>query len=177
ADEVSLPDKIEAIKKHYYPILEATDEDAEIRKLDIEMIHDHIGNYETLEKFLSDFALNPPSKKMAKRIDPLIDETEEKPVVVSTIHSAKGLEWNTVFVVHALEGVIPSVKAATEEEIEEERRLFYVACTRAKQNLFIARPAFLSNYGAFLHEPSRFISEIPEKLYDKITNKADIDGA
>ncbi len=59
-DEVSLPDKTEAIKTHYYPILEAVDEDAEIRKLDIEMIHDHIGNYETLEKFLSDFALNPP---------------------------------------------------------------------------------------------------------------------
>lgn len=168
ANEVSLPDKIEKVKKHYYPILEAVDVDAEVRKMDIEMIQERSAGYETLEKFLSDFILNPPSKKMTKTIAPLIDETEEKPVTVSTIHSAKGLEWHTVFIAHALEGIIPSVKALSEEQIEEESRLFYVACTRAKENLYITYPSFLPMYDAYFHQPSRFVEEINENKYLEI---------
>ena len=107
---------------------------------------------------------------MAKQINPLIDETEEKPIVVSTIHSAKGLEWHTVFVIHALDGVLPSIKATTDEEVEEERRLFYVACTRAKGNLFVTYPSFLPMYNAYFHELSRFVEEINESKYLNMNN-------
>jgi len=169
-DEISLPDKIEKVKKHYYPIMEAIDCDAELRKMDIEMIQERAIAYETLEKFLSDFILNPPSKKMAKTIAPLIDETEEKPVTVSTIHSAKGLEWHTLFLIHAMEGIIPSVKAISDVEVEEERRLFYVACTRAKENLYITYPSFLPKYDGYFHKPSRFVEEINENKYLGINN-------
>ena len=165
ADEISLAVKLEQVALHYYPILESLDPDAEIRKKDIELIIQRSASYESIEKFLSDFTLDPPSKKLAKQVDPLVDENEEKPLTVSTIHSAKGLEWHTVFVAHVLDGVIPSVKAIEDDEIEEERRLFYVACTRAKENLYITYPSFLPLYDGFLNQPSRFINEINKLKY------------
>ncbi len=165
-DEVPLIDKIEYIKSHYIPLLELKDSDPEPKKIDINMIQQMSAQYSTVEKFLSDFVLNPPSKQMVPSVGPLIDETEEPPVVISTIHSAKGLEWHTVFVIHALEGIIPSSKAMFEDEIEEERRLFYVACTRAKENLFVTYPSFLPGYNAYFQQPSRFLAELDESTFD-----------
>jgi len=164
-ENLSLPGKIERIKGHYYPILEAVDKDPEIKKVDIEFFQQLSGEYESLEKFLTDFVLNPPAKQLAKSIGPVIDETEEKPLVISTIHSAKGLEWHSVFIPHALEGIIPSSKAVSVEEIEEERRMFYVACTRAKENLFITYPSYIARYDGYTHFTSRFLEEIPESKY------------
>jgi DNA helicase II / ATP-dependent DNA helicase PcrA len=67
---------------------------------------------------------------------PLIDEGEENgKVVISTVHSAKGLEWYAVFIPHAHESMLPSNKATNIEEMKEERRLFYLACSRAKEEL------------------------------------------
>lgn len=165
-DEVPLIDKIEYIKSHYIPLLELKDSDPEPKKIDINMIQQMSAQYSSVEKFLSDFVLNPPSKQMVPSVGPLIDETEEPPVVISTIHSAKGLEWHTVFVIHALEGTIPSSKAMFQEEIEEERRLFYVACTRAKENLFVTYPSFLPGYNAYFQQPSRFLAELPESTFE-----------
>ena len=164
--QMTISHKIEIIKKYYSPILQATEHDYQIRLLDIDVLIDLAGKYDTLDKFLTDFALDPPSKKFGNKSTPLIDETEDKPLTVSTIHSAKGLEWYGVFIPHALDGLLPSVRALKNiEELEEERRLFYVACSRAKEELIITMPSFISTYNGFLSYPSRFLVEISKDKF------------
>lgn len=153
--------KIEIVREYYLPVLRATETDFQVRLLDINVLIDLSSRYDSLDKFLTDFALDPPSKKFGSKTIPLVDESEDKPLTVSTIHSAKGLEWYGVFIPHALDGLIPSVRSLNNlEEMEEERRLFYVACSRAKQELIITMPSFVSTYNAFLSYPSRFLVEI-----------------
>jgi DNA helicase-2/ATP-dependent DNA helicase PcrA len=133
---------------------------------DIAVLVDLSGKYKDLDKFLSDFALDPPSKRVADQTRPLIDEGEEEgKVTISTVHSAKGLEWFAVFIPHALEGLFPSNRATNLEEMEEERRLFYVACSRAKEELCITFPRNIYSYDAVFHLPSRFLVEIDKKKY------------
>lgn len=164
---VSIPQKIEIIKEYYLPILQASEPDYQVRVLDINVLVDLSGSYNSLDKFLTDFALDPPSKKFGSKTVPLIDESEDKPLTISTIHSAKGLEWYSVIIPHALDGLIPSVRALKNlEELEEERRLFYVACSRAKQDLIITMPSYVVNYDAFLSYPSRFLVEINKDKFN-----------
>jgi DNA helicase II / ATP-dependent DNA helicase PcrA len=159
--EITTSHRIEIIKRYYSPILQATEYDYQIRLLDIDVLTELAGKYNSLEKFLTDFALDPPSKKFGNKSTPLIDEGEDKPLTVSTIHSAKGLEWYSVIIPHALDGLLPSVRALKNiEELEEERRLFYVACSRAKAELIITMPSYVSTYNGFLSYPSRFLVEI-----------------
>ena len=159
--KLGVPQKIELIRDYYSPILQATEYDYQVRLLDISVLIDLASKYDSLDKFLTDFALDPPSKKFGNKTVPLIDETEDQPLTISTIHSAKGLEWHSVIIPHALDGLIPSVRSLKNiEEIEEERRLFYVACSRAKQDLIITMPSFVTTYNAFLSYPSRFLVEI-----------------
>jgi len=158
---ISVAQKTEIIKEYYIPILQAREYDYQVRILDINVIIDLASKSGTLEKFLADFALDPPSRNFGTGTVPLIDEGEDQPLTISTIHSAKGLEWYSVIIPHALDGLIPSARAINNiEEIEEERRLFYVACSRAKQDLIITMPSFVVNYNAFLSYPSRFLVEI-----------------
>lgn len=166
-NKISIARKIEIIREYYSPILQATESDYQIRMLDINVLIDLSSKYDALDKFLTDFALDPPSKKFGNKTTPLIDESEDKPLTVSTIHSAKGLEWFSVIIPHALDGLIPSVRALNNiEEIEEERRLFYVACSRAKQDLIITMPSFVATYNAFLSYPSRFLVEISKEKFN-----------
>jgi DNA helicase-2/ATP-dependent DNA helicase PcrA len=166
-DKISIGRKIEIIREYYAPILQATESDYQIRILDINVLVDLSSRYDTLDKFLTDFALDPPSKKFGHKTTPLIDESEDKPLTISTIHSAKGLEWFSVIIPHALDGLIPSVRSLNNiEEIEEERRLFYVACSRAKQDLIITMPSVVSSYNAFLSYPSRFLVEISKEKFN-----------
>jgi len=159
--KIPVPKKIEIIKEYYLPILQAREYDFQVRILDINVLIDLASKYDSLEKFLTEFALDPPSRNFGTRTVPLIDEGEDQPLTISTIHSAKGLEWYSVIIPHALDGLIPSVRALNNiEEVEEERRLFYVACSRAKQELLITMPSFVVNYDAFLSYPSRFLVEI-----------------
>ncbi|MEJ5273017.1 MAG: ATP-dependent helicase, partial [Spirochaetota bacterium] len=116
--------------------------------------------------------------KIAERLRLLmnndISEKEEDCVNLLTMHSAKGLEFRVVFIVGAEKGIIPSSKVVSDLELEEERRLFYVAMTRAKEYLFISycneRTKYGKKYDCF---PSEFIEEIPEEdiVYD--TKKID----
>jgi len=160
-NEIPVPRKIEFIKEYYAPLLQAREPDYQIRLLDINVLIELSSKYNSLEKFLTEFALDPPSKNFGTKTTPLIDESEDEPLTISTIHSAKGLEWHTVIIPHALDGLIPSVRSLKNiEEVEEERRLFYVACSRAKQDLIITMPSFVTVYNAFLSYPSRFIVEI-----------------
>ncbi|MCH7973743.1 MAG: ATP-dependent helicase, partial [Bacteroidetes bacterium] len=88
-------------------------------------------------------------------------------LTLSTIHSAKGLEWHSVFIIHSVDGYFPSARSADNiETLEEERRLMYVASTRAKQNLFVTYPMNMYDRerGITLSKPSRFISEFDSSL-------------
>ena len=164
---VPVPRKIEFIKEYYAPLLQAREYDYQIRLLDINVLIDLSSKYDSLEKFLAEFALDPPSRKFGTKTVPLIDESEENPLTVSTIHSAKGLEWFSVIIPHALDGLIPSVRALNNiEELEEERRLFYVACSRAKEDLLITMPSYVASYNAFLSYPSRFLVEISRDKFN-----------
>jgi DNA helicase-2/ATP-dependent DNA helicase PcrA len=90
-------------------------------------------------------------------------------VVLSTIHQAKGLEWHAVFLIHLLEGFFPSPRALDEAGgEEEERRIFYVAMTRARDELYLSYPIIRpGGYGAsVVQQPSRFLQELPEDLYE-----------
>ena len=91
----------------------------------------------------------------------------DAPLTLSTIHSAKGLEWHTVFLIYVAEGHLPSyLSLETEDKIEEERRLFYVAATRAKVNLFLLKPhidrsprSFMDGGGSVFTQVSRFLEQ------------------
>jgi ATP-dependent DNA helicase UvrD/PcrA len=164
--EYTLTQKVEIIIEYYAPVLKERADDYFIRMQDIAVLIDLSKKYRDLDKFLSDFALDPPSKRVADQTKPLIDEGEEDgKVTISTVHSAKGLEWYAVFVPHALEGMFPSNRATNVEEMEEERRLFYVACSRAKEELYITFPRSIYSYDAVFHLPSRFLVEIDRGKY------------
>jgi DNA helicase-2/ATP-dependent DNA helicase PcrA len=166
APGIRIPHQVEIIKDYYAPILQATETDYLVRLLDIDVLIDLAGRYDSLEKFLTDFALDPPSKKFGHKTTPLIDESEDKPLTISTIHSAKGLEWFAVMIPHALDGLIPTERAIKNiEELEEERRLFYVACSRAKEELLITMPSYVATYNGFLSYPSRFLVEMDKSKF------------
>ena len=167
SEEITVAGKIEIIREYYAPVLREREYDYQVRLLDINVLIELAARYKSLESFLAEFALDPPSKNFGTKTTPLVDEGEDKPLTVSTIHSAKGLEWYSVIIPHALDGLIPSVKSLNSiEELEEERRLFYVACSRAKQELLITMPSYVSIYNAFLSYPSRFIIEISKERFN-----------
>lgn len=139
---------------------------AKERLEDIEELARFASRYSSLESFLSELALLGGMEGETVLSGGLKDER----VVLSTVHQAKGLEWACVFVVWLCEGAFPSSQALhTEEDLEEERRLFYVACTRAKDYLFLCYPLLGERPGgkSVIRKPSRFISELSPSLYER----------
>ncbi len=165
-ESLMVSERLSILKDYYAPILEANETDYQSRLLDIDVLIDLAKKYESIDKFLSDFALEPPSRSLSGDSTPLVDESEESPMTISTVHSAKGLEWHTVIIPHALDGLFPSIRAKDLEEMEEERRLFYVACSRAREQLYITFPGVLYAYDAVFTYPSRFIAEIDPDTFD-----------
>jgi len=152
--------------QYYEPILRARYDDHTKRKKDLEMFQNITERYKDVSSLLTDLALEPPTESVSD-IESPGPETEY--LALSTVHSAKGLEWNTVFVIYALEGRFPTMRSvASDEELEEERRLMYVACTRAKEHLFITYPinVYDRESGMILSKPSRFIQGIGENLLE-----------
>ncbi len=91
-------------------------------------------------------------------------------ITLSSVHQAKGLEWKVVFIIWMTDGMFPSNRSLeSEEAIEEERRLFYVAVTRAKDELYLTYPHMRLNagYGEMLQRPSRFLGEVPKELVEE----------
>ncbi len=122
---------------YYEPLFKLKFDDWNIRVNDLEALRQIASRYDGLEDLLADFAIEPPDRSVL-RVKPETPD-EERPVTLSTIHSAKGLEWDTVFLIGLVEGVLPSsFSLDNEEEIEEESRLFYVGITRAKNRLFLS---------------------------------------
>jgi DNA helicase-2/ATP-dependent DNA helicase PcrA len=163
-------DKAQYLMQYYTPVLKRKYPDDYPKRLkDMEHFQGMTERYRSLERLLSDMALEPPTDSVGGvlAVDP-----DEGPLVLSTIHSAKGLEWHSVFIIWALEGRFPSYyNIDTEEELEEERRLLYVAATRAKENLFITYPIKIFDRGlhTVLSRPSQFIEGIPEELLEPVT--------
>jgi DNA helicase-2/ATP-dependent DNA helicase PcrA len=126
------------VRRWYQPHLERLYDDARIRLGDLEQLEQLAAAAPSRERFLSDFTLDPPQATGAEAGPPHLDEDY---LILSTIHSAKGQEWDTVFVLNAADGSIPSDLATGHPaEIEEERRLLYVAMTRAKNSLSLIHP-------------------------------------
>ena len=137
------------MRKWYSPYLEMGYEDPRVRMADLEQLQQMAAGFATREAFLTDLALDPPESASDEAGPPHLDEDY---VILSTIHSAKGLEWTTVFVLNCVDGCIPSdLGVGTTAEIEEERRLLYVAMTRAKNELHLLQPRqfFTGNQPAF----------------------------
>ena len=157
------------LMQYYMPILKRKyPDDHPKRTRDLEHFLSMTERYQSLEVLLSDMALEPPNDSVAGvlAVDP-----DEGPLVLSTIHSAKGLEWHSVFILWALEGRFPSYyNVQSEEDLEEERRLLYVAATRAKENLYITYPirVFDRSLSAVLSRPSQFIEGISEELLEPV---------
>lgn len=164
----SLPaEKTELIIEYYYPLFKNIYDDFNKRKKDLDIFLNITENYKSLEALLSDMALDPPRDSVS---DVDGEEKEKEFITLSTIHSAKGLEWHSVFIIHAMEGFFPSAQSFDSlEAIEEERRLMYVASTRARQNLYISYPMhiFDREKGFTIAKPSRFISGVNEELADE----------
>lgn len=163
-----LPTELSEIVIDYYePIFKAKYDDFNKRKKDLEIFINITENYTTLNSLLADMALEPPIESLA---DVGEEDKEKEVLTLSTIHSAKGLEWHSVFIIHAVEGFFPSSMSYDKiENLEEERRLMYVASTRAKQNLYISYPMniFDRHNGMTLSKPSRFISGVSEELAEE----------
>jgi DNA helicase-2/ATP-dependent DNA helicase PcrA len=159
-------EKLQLVLDYYTPIFKTKYDDFNKRNKDLDIFQNIAQNYKSLDSLLADMAIEPI-------IDSVVDieapGNEDDFLTLSTIHSAKGLEWHSVFVIHAVEGYFPSSRSVeTVETLEEERRLMYVSVTRAKQNLFITFPMnlFDRQAGVTLSKPSRFISELDSKLAD-----------
>ncbi|WP_250472759.1 ATP-dependent helicase [Caballeronia sp. GAFFF1] len=132
------PAEFEMIRRWYEPHLERNHEDAAIRIGDVLQMESIASTYPTRERFLTELTLDPPDATSDESGVPLIDEDY---LILSTIHSAKGQEWRNVFVLNGVDGCIPSdMGTGSDEEIDEERRLLYVAMTRAKEDLHIVTP-------------------------------------
>jgi len=132
------PADMELAKTWYLPQLERLHDDAQVRKLDLEQLARLASGYASRERFLTELTLDPPEATSDQSGPPLRDEDY---LILSTIHSAKGQEWKAVHVLNVVDGCIPSDMATgSSEEIEEERRLLYVAMTRAKEQLHLIVP-------------------------------------
>lgn len=126
------------VRRWYQPHLERLYDAIDTREADLEQLEQISGRYPTRERFLTELTLDPPSAAGDLAGDPLLDEDY---LVLSTVHSAKGQEWESVFVLNVSDGSFPSEFATGKPEmIEEERRLLYVAMTRAKQSLSLVAP-------------------------------------
>ena len=132
------PGQLGMVRKWYEPHLERLYEGASVRIGDLETLESLARNHQSRESFLSDLTLDPPEALGDLAGDPLIDEDY---LILSTIHSAKGQEWDVVYILNVVDGCIPSDMATgSKEKIEEERRLLYVAMTRARDHLYLIQP-------------------------------------
>jgi DNA helicase-2/ATP-dependent DNA helicase PcrA len=165
-DKFPPAEKASRIITYYHPMMKKKFDDHTKRKKDLEMFEQIAERYKDVGSFLTDLALEPPNESIAD-IEPVGNDNEY--LTLSTIHSAKGLEWHSVFIIYALDGRFPTMYAANNvDELEEERRLMYVACTRAKENLFITYPINIYDResGTILTKPSRFLEGLNNKLLE-----------
>ena len=147
--------EVAQVMDFYRPYLEQRFDDHPRRMRDLDQVADLAHNYRSTYRFLADLALDPPTNLFSGR-------DVNGRLTLSTVHSAKGLEWEAVFILWATEGRFPAGPALEDEEaLEEERRMMYVASTRAKDRLFLCSPvrSFSHHQGVVFHTRSRFLDE------------------
>ncbi|MGO1491244.1 MAG: ATP-dependent helicase, partial [Psychrobacter sp.] len=150
---------LEHVIDFYIPILQMIEENWRERMEDLRVLTNLATEHSSLEDFLENLALDPPNDSVAMVSTPEEDDNDK--VTISTIHSAKGLEWPVVFVNSLVDGMTPHHRSLDDfEELEEERKLFYVACSRAKSKLYLTAPDYFSSYSGYFDKPSRFIAEL-----------------
>lgn len=136
-DKLNAGEQFGTVLDYYVPLLKDRFDDWHLRLNDLETLRQISMRYRSLEELLEDFAVEPPERGVW-RVEPSTPD-EEKPLTLSTIHSAKGLEWESVFLIGLIDGVLPvAFSLDHEDEIEEEQRLFYVGVTRAKNHLYLS---------------------------------------
>ncbi len=154
------------LMEYYMPLLKDQYDDYPKRIRDLEHLSVMAERYEDLNTFLADLTLEPPNESV---VDVEAPDRDDERLILSTIHSAKGLEWRCVFVIWLVDGRFPSAYSfTTSEELEEERRLLYVAVTRAKQQLFLTYPINVYDRmtGSVLSKPSRFLDHVPSSYVE-----------
>ncbi len=154
----------QVFKSGYDRHVAANFDNAQDRLDDITQLIDFAGRYDSLEKFLSDVALSEGFKGQT-----IVGEGAgpDEAVTLSTIHQAKGLEWKVVFVIGLTDGQFPHAKVFEHpDQMEEERRLFYVASTRAKEKLYLTYP-LISGRGDLFSRVSQFLQELPESTFER----------
>ncbi len=159
-------EQVNEVYRYYLPILKEHYDDYPKRMRDLEHLYTIAERYGKLNDFLADLALEPPDASVD---DVEAGDRDDERLVLSTIHSAKGLEWQCVFLIWTVDGRFPSAYSFTsDEELEEERRLFYVAVTRAKKHLHLTYPinVYDKATGAVLSKPSRFLDAVPSSMLD-----------
>lgn len=166
ADAMAPSVQIQSLCRYYFPILQQKYDDYPKRMRDLEHLLAITERYSRLSDFLADMALEPPEEAVSVAEG---GGGESEKLVLSTIHSAKGLEWHAVFIIWLLDGKFPSAYSFdSDEDLEEERRLLYVAATRAKRNLYMIYPVDVYDraLGTVLSNPSRFLEDIPRERYE-----------
>lgn len=156
------------IAEYYLPVLKQRFDDYPKREKDIEHLILIMERYNNPVEFLTDMALEPPNTIIDNSLSE--NSNTDNHLVLSTIHSSKGLEWHTVFIIWALDGRFPSLYSINNpEELEEELRLMYVAATRAKKNLYFTYPKEIydRSSGMVLNRPSRFLDLINSSVLGK----------
>jgi DNA helicase-2/ATP-dependent DNA helicase PcrA len=160
-------DMISAVlKQGYMDYLKFAYPNYEARLEDLNQLINFSTKYQSLETFLSELSLM--SGLAGEEVVSAADDDDER-VVLSTIHQAKGLEWKVVFVIWCAEGRFPNPKALDDGSLEEERRLFYVASTRAMDELYLCYPllVFDRQAGHVILRPSRFLTELSGQHYEE----------
>jgi DNA helicase-2/ATP-dependent DNA helicase PcrA len=157
------------LEEGYTEYLQYTYADHRERQSDVGQLAEYATQYDSLNQFLAEISLHEPITVEGKAIGARTEETEDI-LTLSTVHRAKGLEWDTVFVISVSEGYFPISKAyGNAEQYEEERRLFYVATTRAKSHLILSYPSMAIRGGQLSNilRPSRFLTQIDQCVYEK----------
>ncbi len=173
--------QLERVRRFLDPLLRRRYDDAEPRLRDLEQLEQVAAGFGSRGAFLADLAIDPPSSTADLAGAPLLDEDY---LVLSTIHSAKGGEWDVVHVIHASDGNIPSdMSTGSPEQIDEERRLFYVALTRARHALHVYLPLRYHRRNRGLEDRhmhaqrSRFLDdEVLTTMERETTWSGDLDG-
>lgn len=158
---------VSAVINYYRPILKDKYDDFSKREKDLDHFEYLSTQYSNLEDFISDLALEPPDASVEGMYK---KNSDDEALTISTIHSAKGLEWDSVFIIGAVDGRFPSAYSFnSEEEMDEELRLMYVATTRAKNNLYITYPVDMYDYSMnmVLSKSSRFLDGIPDDILER----------
>ncbi len=160
--DLTVPEAIGHIVKYYKPMCEKKFDDHPKRLKDLESFEAISGTYRDLPHLLEELALDPIE---ATAVDTMASQQDENPLTLSTIHSAKGLEWKHVFLIQCVDGVIPSgFSLNSQEELDEELRLLYVAVTRAADMLYICYPVLMhGNFGDAFTKLSRFLDGVGEE--------------